>query len=105
MTFLDHGLYPHIASWWRINFQEVPRLARILALVGGVAALPLAALGVFAGDLAGIAAVYVVGDNGFVPGLLLGFVGFAAGSKLGGAWIGAQIEKWITAARKRTHSN
>jgi len=43
MTFLDRGLYPHIASWWRINFQELPRLARILAVVGGVAALPVAA--------------------------------------------------------------
>jgi hypothetical protein len=86
-----------MASWWRTNFQTVPRLARILAFVGGVLALPLAALGVFAGDLAGIAAVYVFGDNGFVPGLLFGFFGFAAGSILGGAWIGAQVGKWIAA--------
>lgn len=105
MTFLDHGLYPHIASWWRINFQEVPRLARILAVVGGVVALPLAALGVFAGDLIGVAAVCAVGDNGFVPGLSFGFLGFAAGSILGGAWIGAHIGKWISALKKRPHSN
>jgi len=105
MTFLDRGLYPHIASWWRINFQELPRLARILAVVGGVAALPVAALGVFAGDIGAIVGGHLAGDTGSSLGVFFGFFGFAGGSILGGAWIGAQIGKWITAARKRPHSN
>ena len=105
MTFLDHGLYPHIASWWRNNFQAVPRLVRICALVGGVIALPLAALGVFAGDIGAIVGGHIAGDTGTSLGILFGFFGFVGGSILGGAWIGAQVGKWMTAEKKRPRSN
>ena len=77
------------------NFHAVPRLVRVSALIGAVAAIPVAALGVFAGDFVGIAGGYVAGDGGFMAGVLIGFTGFAGAALLGGAWIGAHIGKWL----------
>ena len=105
MRFLDHGLSPYFASWWRTNFQRVPRLVRICALLGGVMFLPIAALGVFAGDIVGIVGGHVAGDGGYSAGILFGFLGFAGASILCGAWIGAQVGKWFAASRKRPHSD
>jgi len=64
-----------------------------------VAAIPVAALGVFAGDLLGVAGGYIAGDNGFMAGILVGFTGFAGAALLGGGWIGAQIGKWLSRLR------
>ena len=95
MAFLDDGLNPRLASWWRRNFHAVPRLVRVCALIGAVAAIPAAALGVFAGDLVGVAGGYVAGDNGFAAGVAIGFLSFSGAALLGGAWCGAQIGKWL----------
>ena len=95
MTFLGDGLYPRLASWWRRNFLAVPRLVRVCALIGAVAAIPVAALGVFAGDLVGAVGGYVAGDTGFSAGVGIGFLGFSGTALLGGAWCGAQVGKWL----------
>ncbi len=108
-NFLDHGLYPHMASWWkkhvapwwRRNVETAPRLARACALFGGIAALPLALLGVFAGELGMGVGGYLGGGVGSFLGLLVGFVGFAGGSILAGAWIGLLLGKWLTAAKSQ----
>jgi hypothetical protein len=99
VTFLDDGLYPRHASWWRRTFLAVPRLVRFSALIGAVAAIPVAALGVFAGDLVGAAGGYVAGDSGFSAGVGIGFLGFSGAALLGGAWCGAQIGKWLVRLR------
>jgi hypothetical protein len=104
VTVIEGGLHRRLVLWWRRNFQAVPRLVRVSALIGGVVAVPVAVLGVFAGDLVGVAAGYVAGDNGVVAGTLIGFLGFAGSALLGGAWIGAQIGKWLIRLRSH-HSN
>jgi hypothetical protein len=98
VTFLDKGLSPVLVLWWSSlwrKFYAAPRLVRVAALIGGVAAIPIAAFGFLAGDLLGIAAVHVAGDNGLIPGMLIGFLSFAAGALLAGGWTGAQIGKWL----------
>ena len=85
--------------------MAVPRLVRVSALIGGVAAIPIAALGLTAGDFLAVAVTRIFGDNGFTdrfliaPAMIGGSLAFMAGAIFMGGWIGAKIGRWLDGLR------
>ena len=80
--------------------MTVPRLVRVIALIGGVAAIPIAALGFIAGDFLAVAVTRIFGNNDLgdrlsVGAMIGGSLAFMAGAIFVGGWIGAKIGRWL----------
>ena len=90
--------------------MAAPRLVWVAALVGSVAAIPIAALGFIVGDLLDVAVIRVFGDNELtdllsVATMIVGSLVFMAGVILGGGWIGSKIGRLLYLRRNGHRSN